>query len=137
MKILINILIFIAALLLIAPSFTMLLRNFTFVRPFSKLMVKYNVYDAAVHKQLVLVDIIGDILLFSLSAAITVLIFIYGGTVEIVVLLIGFLISFLITINQLQINQNNIKRFCKRHYVCIDMQNFDVFIQDFIAGNYK
>lgn len=134
MRILINILILVTAALLIAPSFTMFLRNFTFVRPFSKLMVKYNVYDAAVHKQLVLVDIIGDILLFSLSAAITVLIFIYGGTIEIIMLFIGFLISFFITMNQLSINQENIKRFCKRHYVCMDMQNFDSFMQDFIHG---
>lgn len=131
MKILINILIFIAALLLIAPSLTMLLRNFTFVQPFSKLMVKYNVYDTATHKHIMLVNIISNILLIVPPVAIAALIFIYCETVEMVVLLIGFLISFLITINQLQINQENIKRFCKRHYVCMDMQNFDVFIQDF------
>lgn len=134
MRILINILILVAAALLIAPSFNMFLRNFTFVRPFSKLMVKYNVYDVAVHKKLVLVDFITDIILFSLTMIIAILVFIYGGTIEIIVLLIGLLISFFITMNQLSINQENIKRFCKRHYVCMDMQNFDSFIQDFIHG---
>ena len=134
MKIFINILIFIATYFLLAPSLLLSIKIFTFVIPFSRKMVEYNVYTQPVHKQLVFVDCVTSVIFLLIASFLTGCIFVYFGHTELITLGCSFLLCFFVSLKDLKITPYTIKRFYKNHYICMDNQNFDRFIQDFISN---
>lgn len=134
MKIVINILLFVATYFLLAPSVLYFIRNFTFVIPFSRMMIRYNVYDFPVHKQLIFVDCVSSGIFLLVALVLIVCIFVFFGYIEYITFGLGFLLCFIISAKDMKFSQYNVKRFYKHHYICMDKQNFDRFIQDFISN---
>ena len=103
--------------------------NISFTIPFSKKMVKYEVYSSTVHKQLVIVDCVSSLITFILACLIMIPVVIFGSMTTLWIsgasFVVGMVWSLIFNRNMIGNTYYNVNRFISKHSICMDMDKFN------------
>lgn len=112
----------------ISQGIWLLLSDLTFTIPFSRKMVKYEVYSTSVHKQLIAVELFGKIITLILTIALMIPIIVFGNKtclwISVASFFAGILWSLIFNRNCIGSTHYNIARFESRHSICMDMDTY-------------
>lgn len=129
MDIFLGILGFIIAFFGISQGIISLVNCFSFTKPFSLKMVKYQVYDYSMHIQLIIVELTSRLIALIITVVLIAIVLIFGETVTYILSGVGFAIGLIysLIINKAAVGYTyfNVERFVSRHYICMDMDKFN------------
>ena len=126
MKIILYASIFIASFFL-SSTFTLFLRNFLFVIPYTRMLEQEGAFQShAIANQLILVETLSSTFTFMFYVVFWILLLIFGALPLYIVALLALLVNFALTKYQLYTTIDNAKLYYKKHYVCID---YDIYVQ--------
>ena len=129
MDIFLGILGFFIALFGISQGIVLLVNYFSFTKPFSLKMVKYQVYDYSVHNQLTKVELTSSVITLIISVILIAVVLIFGETVTYILSGVGFVIGLIysLIINKAAVGYTyfNVEHFVSTHQICMDMDKYN------------
>lgn len=129
MDIFLGILGFFIALFGVSQGIVLLVNYFSFTKPFSFKMVKYQVYDYSVHNQLTKVELVSCIITLIISVMLITVVLIFGEIITYILSGVGFAIGLIysLIINKAAVGYTyfNVDRFVSKHQICMDMDKYN------------
>lgn len=127
---------FVVAFLGVAQGIVLIVKMITFTQPFSTEMVKNNVYQLPVHKQLIFVDWTASLITLLVASGMAAGIIIWGKTPCLIVAIVGLVIglTYSLVINKAAIGrtQYNIDRFVSKHSICMNEDEWNAYINSVV-----
>ncbi len=129
MDIFLGILGFFIALFGVSQGIVLLVNYFSFTKPFSLKMVKYQVYDYSVHNQLTKVELVSCIITLIISVMLIAVVLIFGEIITYILSGVGFAIGLIysLIINKAAVGYTyfNVDCFVSKHQICMDMDKYN------------
>lgn len=129
MDIFLGVLGFLIALLGVSQGIVSLISYFTFIKPFSLKMVKFQVYDYSVHRQLIKVEFASKIFSLMIYLILITILLVFGKNITFFLSSIGFVIglvySLLINKSAIGYTYFNVERFVSKHQICMNMDKYN------------
>lgn len=133
LTIILCILSFLVAFIGVAQGIVLIVKMITFTQPFSMEMVKNNVYELTVHKQLVFVDWTASLITLLVAVCMAAGLIIWGKTPCLIVAIAGFIVGLIysLVINKAAIGrtQYNIDRFVNKHSICMNEDRWNAYVE--------